>query len=125
LEQSGVTVTRSFEIDPTCCHVARANFSHQIVQCDIQQKLVLDGFGCHAMVFTYPCNRYAAISAIHGMRVGDALYLHAFRHLALYQPELFWLENVQGMLKFPVVMEAMSKLPGYYITVFCPVQTEL
>lgn len=29
------------------------------------------------------------------------------------------------MRKFPVVMEAMSKLPGYYVTEFCPVSSQL
>ena len=28
------------------------------------------------------------------------------------------------MKKFPVVMEAMKKLPDYYVTVFCPVRAE-
>lgn len=32
------------------------------------------------------------------------------------------IENVPGVMKFPVVMEAMTKLPDYFITTFCPVQ---
>ena len=32
-------------------------------------------------------------------------------------------ENVPGMKKFPVVMEAMTKLPEYYVHVACPVKT--
>lgn len=32
-------------------------------------------------------------------------------------------ENVPGKKKFPVVMEAMTKLPDYYVHVACPVKT--
>jgi DNA (cytosine-5)-methyltransferase 1 len=32
-------------------------------------------------------------------------------------------ENVPGMKKFPMVMEAMTKLPDYYVHVECPVRT--
>lgn len=125
LEQSGVQLGQSFELDPLCCATARANFSHQIVQCDIQNKLVFDEGYCDFMVFTYPCNRYSGIAAIHGKRTGDVLYLHALRHIALKRPEIFWAENVPGMRKFPVVMEALSRLPDYYITVFCPISSQL
>jgi DNA (cytosine-5)-methyltransferase 1 len=34
---------------------------------------------------------------------------------------MYIVENVPGMKKFPVVMEAMSKLPDYYVNVICPV----
>lgn len=124
LEQSGVELGQSFEIDPSCCDTARANFSHPIVQCDLRDKLAFDEGHCDVMVFTYPCNRYSNIADIHGLRIGDVLYLHSFRHIALKQPELFWLENVPGMKKFPVVMEAMTRLPNYYVTVFCPVSSQ-
>lgn len=30
-----------------------------------------------------------------------------------------------GMKKFPVVMEAMTKIPGYYMNVFCPVDASI
>lgn len=125
LEQSGIRIGQSFEIDPHCCATQRRNFSHPVIQCDLQQKLAFDEGHCDAMVFTYPCNRYSGIASIHNMRVGDVLYLHAFRHIALKRPQVFSLENVRGMKKFPVVMEAMTKLPDYYIVVFCPVKSEL
>lgn len=125
LQDSGVQLGQSFEIDPVCCATARKNFPHSVVQCDLQTKLAFDEAHCDVMVFTYHCNRYSLSSEIHGKRIGDVLYLHAFRHIALKQPELFWVENVPGMKKFPVVMEAMSKLPDYYVQVFCPVKSEL
>lgn len=52
------------------------------------------------------------------------MFLHFFRHIAIKKPEIYVIENVPGMKKFPVVMEAMSKLPDYYVSVFCPIKTE-
>lgn len=76
------------------------------------------------MVGTYPCNKYSNIADISGTRTGDDLFLHYFRHIALRKPEVYVVENVPGMKKFPVVMEAMTQLPDYYVSAFCPVKTE-
>jgi len=46
------------------------------------------------------------------------------RHLAEAKPELYAIENVPGMRAFPIVMEAITKMPDYYVQVFCPVQSE-
>jgi DNA (cytosine-5)-methyltransferase 1 len=51
--------------------------------------------------------------------------LHFFHRIALRTPELYVVENVPGMKKFPVVMEAMTKLPDYYVHVACPVKTSI
>ncbi len=75
------------------------------------------------MVATYPCTKYSPIGDIHGVRTGDDLFLHFFRHVAIRRPELYVVENVPGMKKFPVVMEAMTKLPDYYVHVACPVKS--
>lgn len=125
LERGGVTVQQSFEIDRACCATLRANFSHEVVEMDITAKLAADEKQCDVMTFTYPCNKYSEIAAVHGCRTGDEFFLHSFRHLALKQPEAYVVENVPGMRKFPVVMEAMTQLPGYYINVFCPVKSHL
>jgi DNA (cytosine-5)-methyltransferase 1 len=101
----------------------RRNFSHEVVQCDITKKLVLSDKDCHVMVATYPCTKYSPIGNIHGVCTGDDLFLHFFRHVAIRRPELYVVENVPGMKKFPVVMEAMTKLPEYYVHVACPVKT--
>ena len=77
------------------------------------------------MVATYPCTRYSPIADIHGVRTGDDLFLHFFRHVAIRRPELYVVENVPGMKKFPVVMEAMTKLPDYYVHVACPVKSSI
>ncbi|MGH8019072.1 MAG: DNA cytosine methyltransferase, partial [Opitutaceae bacterium] len=57
----------------------------------------------------------------HGTRTGEDLFLHYFRHVAIRRPEVYGCENVPGMRKFPVVMEAMTQLPDYHVSVFCPV----
>ena len=123
LKAGGLTLQQSFEIDTVCCDTMRQNFSHEVVQCDIAKKLVLTDKDCHVMVATYPCTKYSPIGDIHGVRTGDDLFLHFFRHVAIRRPELYVVENVPGMKKFPVVMEAMTKLPEYYVHVACPVKT--
>ena len=123
LKAGGLTLQQSFEIDSVCCETMRWNFSHEVVQCDITKKLVLADKECYVMVATYPCTKYSPIGDIHGVRTGDDLFLHFFRHVALRRPELYVVENVPGMKKFPVVMEAMTKLPDYYVHVACPVKT--
>lgn len=122
--QAGVKVQQSIDLDPEaiqCMLNNRHYFNHDIRQEDITQKTVLDQPQCDVMLFTWPCTKYSSIADIHGTRTGDELFLHGFRHLALARPEMFWIENVPGMKKFKVVMEAITKLPDYYITVFCPV----
>lgn len=61
----------------------------------------------------------------YGTRTGDDLFLHFFRHIAIEKPEMYIVENVPGMKKFKVVMEAMTKLPDYYVNVFCPVDASI
>ena len=95
-----------------------------MLECDITEKLVQAELPCDVMVGTYPCNKYSAIADISGSRTGDDLFLHFFRHIALRQPEVFAVENVPGMRKFPIVMEAMTQLPSYFVTTFCPIKTE-
>src|SRR5258705_12954525 len=123
LQSGGLTLQQSFEIERLCCDTMRRNFSHEVVQCDITKKLVQTEQECHVMVATYPCTKYSPIADIHGVRTGDDLFLHFFRHVAIRRPELYVVENVPGMKKFPVVMEAMTKLPDYYVHVACPVKS--
>ena len=123
LQAGGLTLQQSFDIEGVCCETMRQNFSHEVVQCDITQKLVYAEKECHVMVATYPCTKYSPIGDIHGVRTGDDLFLHFFRHVAIRRPEVYVVENVPGMKKFPVVMEAMTKLPDYYVHVACPVKS--
>lgn len=121
LMRAGLTIGQSFEIDPVCCETQRLNFEHTVMQSDLTKKLALDEDDCDVKVFTYPCTKYSTVADLHGARTGDELFLHAFRHMVIKPPEVFAVENVPGMRMFPVVMEAMTKLPGYYVQSFCPV----
>lgn len=125
LQNAGIDLTRSYEIDKHSCEVQRANFTHEVKEIDITQKIVGEDTDADVMLFTYPCTKYSTIADIHGTRTGDELFLHAFRHMAIGLPEVFVIENVPGMKAFPVVMEAMTRLPGYYVTTFCPINTNV
>ncbi len=125
LSQAGIIINQAFEIDEDACKTYRHNLGDHIKRIDITQKLVLDDLDCHGMVFTYPCTKYSALADVHSTRTGDELFLHALRHIAVKRPEFYCCENVPGMAKFPIVMEALSKLAGYYIQVFCPISASL
>jgi len=120
LNASGCQVVQSLEYDQTACHTLRKNFSHSVVSEDIRNVTVLDQVQTDVMAFTYPCTKYSAIADIHGTRTGDELFLHAFRHVALRLPQAFIIENVPGMRKFKIVMECFTKIPNYYVQMFCP-----
>lgn len=124
LMQAGLTIGQAFELDSEACNTYRVNLGGHVKQCDLTREMVLEQDSCDAMVFTYPCTKYSPIADIHAARTGDELFLHALRHLALAKPEAYVVENVPGMRAFPVVMEAMSKLPDYYVQVFCPIRSE-
>jgi len=122
--QAGVNVIQSLDLDPEATACMRLNshyFSHSVLNVDIKDLTVLEQPKTDIIVGTYPCTKYSAIADIHGTRTGDDLFLHFFRHIAIEQPEMYIVENVPGMKKFKVVMEAMTKLPDYYVNVFCPV----
>lgn len=121
--QAGINVIQSVEIEPTFAQTLALNFKHKIVTSDISNMEVLKQDRADIMLGTFPCTKYSALADIHGTRTGDELFLHMFRHMAIEQPEAFVIENVPGMKKFPIVMEAMTKLPQYYVTVFCPVNS--
>jgi len=121
--QAGLEIQQSFEIDKVCCQLQR-QLGGEVNEQDITQKLVFNERPADVMVATYPCTKYSAIADIHNARTGDDLFLHFFRHVAIKKPEMYVIENVPGMKKFPVVMEAMTRLPDYYVSVFCPVEAE-
>jgi DNA (cytosine-5)-methyltransferase 1 len=123
--EAGVKILQSMDLDPKATSAMEMNkhyFGHEVITGDISLMTVLDQPKSDIMLFTYPCTKYSAIADIHGTRTGDELFLHSLRHIALMQPEMYVVENVPGMKKFKIVMETMTKLPDYYITVFCPVQ---
>lgn len=121
---AGVNVIQSLDLDKdaTDCMMSNSHyFAHDVLNVDIKDKLVLEQPNTDIIVGTYPCTKYSSIADIHGTRTGDDLFLHFFRHIAIEKPEMYIVENVPGMKKFKVVMEAMTKLPDYYVNVFCPV----
>lgn len=125
LVQAGLDVVEHFEIDPKCCETLRSNFSGKINQTDITKITVLDQQDADVYVGTFPCTRYSTAADIHRTRTGDDLFLHFFRHIALARPEMYVVENVPGMKKFRVVMEALTRLPEYYVRVECPVNANM
>jgi len=118
INRAGLEIQQSFELDKRACETQRANFTHDVVRCDITKKLAHDEVSADVYLFTYPCTKYSAIADIHNTRTGDELYLHACRHVALKLPEVFVVENVMGMKKFEVVMEFLTKLPQYHVKIF-------
>jgi DNA (cytosine-5)-methyltransferase 1 len=126
--QAGVNMIQSLDLDPDateCMQMNNKYFSHSVVNADIKNRTVLEQPNSEIIIGTYPCTKYSAIADIHGTRTGDDLFLHFFRHIAIEQPEMYIVENVPGMKKFKVVMEAMTKLPDYYVNIFCPVDASL
>ena len=122
--QAGVNVVQSLDLDLEATNCMKLNshyFSHTILNLDIKDITVLEQPATDIIIGTYPCTKYSAIADIHDTRTGDDLFLHFFRHIAIERPEMYIVENVPGMKKFKVVMEAMTKLPDYYVNVFCPV----
>lgn len=125
--QAGVKIIQSLDIDKTSTECMKLNshyFSHEILSVDIKSKTVLEQERSDIIIGTYPCTKYSPIADIHGCRTGDDLFLHFFRHIAIERPEMYVVENVPGMKKFKVVMEAMTRLSEYYVNVICPVKTE-
>lgn len=103
----------------------RKNFNHKVNECDIAKITVLDQQDADVYIGTFPCTKYSTAADINGTRTGDDLFLHFFRHIVLAKPEMYVVENVPGMLKFRVVMEALTKLPDYYVRIECPVNANM
>jgi DNA (cytosine-5)-methyltransferase 1 len=123
LMQAGVNMVQSLDLDKAatdCMAMNPSYFGHKLINGDIKDLTVLEQDRTDIIVGTYPCTKYSTIADIHGTRTGDDLFLHFFRHIAIERPEMYIVENVPGMKKFKVVMEAMTKLPDYYVQVFCP-----
>ncbi len=126
--KAGVNVIQSLDLDSEatdCMSMNKHYFSHSILTVDITTKTVFEQPKSDIIIGTYPCTKYSPIADIHGTRNGDDLFLHFFRHIAIERPEMYIVENVPGMRKFKVVMEAMTQLPDYYVNIFCPVDASI
>jgi DNA (cytosine-5)-methyltransferase 1 len=123
--QAGVKIQQSIDLDPkatACMKLNKHFFNHPVINADMSQVLAMDQPESDIMLFTYPCTKYSAIADIHGVRTGDEQFLHSLRMIALKKPEMYVVENVPGMRKFKVVMETITQLPDYYVTMFCPLE---
>lgn len=125
IQEAGIEILESFEIDKKCCNTLRKNFEHKINESDITKITVLDQQDADVYIGTFPCTKYSTAADITGSRTGDDLFLHFFRHIALAQPEMYVVENVPGMMKFRVAMEALTQLPDYYVRVECPINANV
>lgn len=125
IKEAGINILESFEIDKKCCDTLRKNFNHKVNECDIAKIAVLDQQDADVYIGTFPCTKYSTAADINETRTGDDLFLHFFRHIVLAKPEMYVVENVPGMLKFRVVMEALTKLPDYYVRIECPVNANM
>lgn len=121
LTEAGIEITDSYEIDHKAAETLRQNLNHKVHETDITKITVLDQGATDIMIGTFPCTKYSTAADINGTRTGDDLFLHFFRHVALARPEMYLVENVPGMKKFRVVMEALTKLPNYYVRIECPI----
>lgn len=124
LLQAGIDIIQSIDLDTRATDTMKMNkhyFDHQILNVDIKDILVKDQPKSNIMVFTWPCKKYSTIADIHGARTGEELFLHGLRHIVLEEPDMYIIENVPGMKKFKVVMEALTELPNYYVKIICPV----
>lgn len=125
LIEGGITIGQAFELDSKACKTYAYNLGNHVRQCDISEELVTEQDSCDLMVFTWPCTKYSEAADLFNTRTGDELFLHGLRHLVLAKPEAFIVENVPGMSIFPVVMEAMTRIPDYFTQVFCPIDAKL
>jgi DNA (cytosine-5)-methyltransferase 1 len=127
LKEAGIKINQSLDLDAEATEVMKINrhyFDHEILTEDITKRTVLSQPNADIMTFTYPCTKYSAAADIKNARTGDELFLHALRHIAVSGIEMYIVENVPGMRKFKLVMEAMTKLSGYYVNVFCPIKAQ-
>ena len=120
IQEAGIEIQQSLEYEPNCIETLKLNYGHKVISSDMRDQTVLDQVYADILIGTYPCNKYSTIGDIHGTRTGDELFLHFFRHIVLAEPEAFIVENVPGMKKFKVAMEAIVEIPQYFTYVFCP-----
>lgn len=127
LIQAGVDVQQSLDIDTRATDCMSKNshyFGHKIVNDSMERITVKGQPQADIAVGTYPCKKYSTMANLLGTRTGDDLFLHFFRQIVIGQPEMYIVENVPGMKRFKVVMEAMTEIPGYHMNIFCPVRAE-
>lgn len=114
LEQAGLRVVESYEFEKRACDTLAAVGTSNVYKCDISKLLLEEQLKTYVITATFPCTHFSTA----GLRDGDELYLEAHRIIRCLEPEIFVIENVPAMKKFDIVMEAFTKMPGYYVSDF-------
>lgn len=108
--QAGVKMIESLDLiaeATDCMQMPNNYFSHAAIDGYTKDKTVLELPDLEIITGIYPCTKYSAMANIYGTRISDNLFLHFFRHIALEQPEMYSVENVSGMKKPQLVMQAI------------------
>lgn len=114
LSQAGLNVVESYEFEANACDTLSRAGKGNVYKCDISRLLLENQQRTYVITATFPCTHFSTA----GLRDGDELYLEAHRIIRCLEPELFVIENVPAMAKFPIVMEAFMDMPGYYVSKF-------
>ena len=57
MQEAGIDVVESFEIDLAACKTLERNFKHKVNQCDIAKIKVLDQQAADVFIGTFPCTK--------------------------------------------------------------------
>lgn len=115
-------LSKSVDIDQQAVDLLRENYSHEIIREDIRNLSWHEFEGDNVLAITAPCPEYSNARNIKSSRSkvtgkekiqGKHLYLHAFRILALVQPEVYIAENVPEFLNYQIPSECFTELRPY------------
>ena len=111
LGRAGLRVVESYEFDKRACDTLANVGESNVYKCDISRLRLENQLRTYVITATFPCTHFSTA----GLRDGDELYLEAHRIIRCLTPEVFAIENVPGMNRFEIVMEAFMKMPGYHV----------
>lgn len=69
IEEAGINILESYEIDKKCCDTLRKNFKHKVNEADITKITVLDQQDADVYIGTFPCTKYSTAADINGATV--------------------------------------------------------
>ena len=115
LTQAGLNVVESYEYDRHACDTLANVGASDVYRCDITKLLLHGQLRTMVLTATFPCKYFSCAGT---RKYDDELYLDAARFIRNLGPEIFVIENVVGMKKSEVTMEAFMKMPGYYVKDF-------
>jgi DNA (cytosine-5)-methyltransferase 1 len=125
LQDAGLHIAVSQDIDPWCVETMRRNTTHQVIKGDIR-KLMADDPSCHfllnaaglkrqdvfAIVGGPPCQAYSTA----GKRLGQmdergGLYEQFIHAVDKLRPRFFVMENVKGLVSVPSILGEKTSDP--------------